>query len=107
MEIDGIRRAAYWICFFAFIAILGIFLTSDRLTVLFRVILIMLLAFLSSMFRLRNRYSFLSVCLVLLAALFSGMVLGNDASQFWSFAFLYIIVFFLGCEVFEKKLLGI
>jgi hypothetical protein len=107
MELDGVRRAAYWISFFVAMLLLWIFMTSDRLTVLFRVILIILLAFLSSMFRLRDRYSFLSIVVVLLAALFSGAILGNDASQFWSFAFLYVIIFFLGCEVFERKLLGI
>ena len=106
MELDSIKRTAYWIFFFVLMAVLGIFLTSARLSVLFRVILIILLAFLSSMFRLEDRYSFLSILLVLLAAVSTGFILSNDGSQFWSFAFLYTIIFFLGCEVFEKKLLG-
>ncbi len=107
MEIEEIKRVAYWVCFFIFILLLMVFMTAERLTVLFRVILIILLAFLSSMFRLAERYSFLSILLVLVAAVFTGAVLANDASQFWSFAFLYVIIFFLGCEVFEKNLLGI
>ncbi|MBW2971671.1 hypothetical protein KY359_01420 [Candidatus Woesearchaeota archaeon] len=107
MELDGVKRVAYWITFFVVILILGIFMTADRLTVLFRVIIIMLIAFLSSNFRLKDRYSFLSIVLVLVAGLFTGAILANDATQFWSFSFLYIISFFLGCEVFEKKLLGI
>ena len=107
MEIEGIRRSAYWIIFFIFILILGLFMTAERLTILFRIILIILLAFLSSMFRLKDRFSVLSIALVVLAGLFSGAILANNTFQFWSFSLLYMILFFLSCEVFERKLLGV
>jgi Ca2+/Na+ antiporter len=84
-----------------------VFMTSARLTVFFRVILIVLLAFLSSMFRLEERYSFLSIVLTIVAGIFTGAVLANDFFQFWAFAFIYVIVFFLSCEVFEKNMLGV
>jgi hypothetical protein len=69
--------------------------------------MIILLAFLSSMFRLEERYSFLSIVIVIAAGLFSGMMLAETGLQFWSFAFLFVIIFFLSCEVFERKLLGV
>jgi hypothetical protein len=69
--------------------------------------MIVLLAFISSMFRLEDRYSFLSIILVIAAGIFSGLMLAENGVQFWSFAFLFVIVFFLSCEVFERKLLGV
>jgi hypothetical protein len=107
MELEGVKRVAYWISFFVLVFLLGIFMTADRLTILFRVILVILLAILSSMFRLEDRYSFLSIVVALAAGLFTGAILGNNAAQFWAFSFLYIIIFFLSCEVFERKLLGV
>ena len=70
-------------------------------------ILVILFAVLSSMFRLAERYSFLSIMVVVLAGLAAGAVLANNAAQMWSFAFLYVILFFLSCEVFERNLLGV
>jgi hypothetical protein len=107
MEIQSVKRVAYWCSFFLFVLLLMLFMTAERLTVFFRVILIVLLAFLSSMFRLEERYSFLSILLTIVAGVFTGAVLANDFSQFWFLAFVYVVVFFLGCEVFEKNLLGV
>ncbi len=105
MELEGVKRVAYWLTFFIFLAILGIFGTADRLSVVFRVILVVLLAILSCNFRLKDRYSFLSILLVLVAGLFGGAILANDAVQFWALSFLFIIAFFLGCELFERDIL--
>ncbi|MBN1544298.1 hypothetical protein JW898_02435 [Candidatus Woesearchaeota archaeon] len=107
MEMESVKRVVYWVTFFVLMLLLGVFMTAERLTVLFRVILVILLAFLSSMFRLERRYSFLSIVIVIVAGIFGGAVLANDSIQFWSFSFLYVLVFFLGCEVFERKLLGV
>jgi hypothetical protein len=107
MEILAIRRVAYWVSFFIFMALLLVFAVAERLPVLFRVILIVLLAFLSAMFRLEDRYSFLSFVITIVAGIATGAVLANNTPQFWVFAFMYIILFFLSCEVLERKLLGI
>lgn len=107
MEILAIRRFAYWVSFFIFMALLLLFSVADRLPVLFRVILIVLLAFLSAMFRLEERYSFFSFIIAIVAGIATGAVLASSTSQFWAFAFIYVILFFLSCEVLERKLLGI
>jgi len=107
MEIPSVKRVAYWITFFVFMFLLAVFMTADRLTLLFRVILVFLLAFLSSMFRLEYRYSVLSIALVILAGIATGAVLAGNMAQFWAFAFAYAVLFFLSCEVFERKLLGV
>lgn len=107
MELEGVKRVFFWATLLIVVILMGVFVTADRLTVLFRVILVILLAFLSSMFRFKNRYSFLSIVLVLATALFTGAVLANDALQFWAFSFLFVIIFFVGCEIFERDLLKV
>ena len=84
-----------------------LFMTADRLPLFFRGVILVLLAFLSAMFRLEERYSFLSFMVVALAGLAAGAVLANNSVQVWVFTFLYVVVFFLSCEVFERKILGI
>ena len=107
MEILAIRKVAYWVSFFVFMALLLLFSVADRLPALFRAVLIMLLAFLSAMFRLENRYSFLSFLITMVAGIAAGIVLASNAAQFWAFAFMYVLLFFLSCEVLERKLLGV
>lgn len=107
MELERIKRLAYWVTFFVFILLLAVFMTAERLTVTYRVILIVLLAILSSMFRLENRFSFLSISLAIVAGIFTGVLLSNDHVQVWSFTFLYVMVFFVASELFERKLLGV
>jgi len=107
MEIQSIKRTIFWIAFFVFIALLGIFMASSRLTFLFKLITLVLLAFLSSMFRLEEIYSFLSIVIACFAGLFAGVILGSTAAQIWLLAFIYVIVFFLSCTFFEKKLLDV
>ena len=107
MEMDGIRRAAYWITFFVFMLILALFMSAERLTLIFKLILLLLFAILSSMFRLKYRYSFISIALVIIAAFFLGAVIATGAIQFWIFAILFVVIFFLSCEVFERNMLGV
>ena len=107
MEIASVKRSTYWICFFILLMVLALFVVSAQLTVFLKVILVILLAFLSSMFRLRERYSFLSLLLVILAGLVVGVVFAVDLTQVWYLAFTYVLAFFLSCGVFERKLLGI
>jgi hypothetical protein len=107
MEIEGVRRTTYWVTFFIVVIFFGIFMLAERLTVLYRVILIVLLALLSANFRLAKPYSVLSIIIVIAAGLFNGAILANNFAQFWLFAFLFVILFFLSCEVIERKLLGV
>ncbi len=107
MEMEQIKRVAYWLFFFILALFLALFMTSDRISLLFRVILVLLLAFLSSMFRLEDRFSFLQILLVVLSGLVISVVLSNNAAQFWPMSLLYMMVFYLGCEVFERNLLGV
>ncbi|MFC1741589.1 hypothetical protein ACFL3V_03570 [Nanoarchaeota archaeon] len=107
MEIETVKRCAYWFTYFIFMLVLAVFVTAERITVLFRVILTLLLAILSSRFRFEYRYSFLSIVVVVLAGIWTGAVLSNNAGQFWAFAFLFVIAFFLSCEAFERRLLGV
>jgi len=107
MEHEEVIRATYWLSFFVLVAILALVMISDRLSILFRIVLVLLLAFLSSMFRFEDRFSFVSIVVVLVAGFAAGTVLSDSPVQFWSLSFLYVIIFFLGCEVFERNLLGI
>ncbi|MFH1669010.1 MAG: hypothetical protein ABIA62_03720 [Candidatus Woesearchaeota archaeon] len=107
MEIESIRRSAYWFFFFVFIILLAVFMISDRLSLMFKLILICLMAILSSMFHLREQYGFLSFILTIIAGFSAGAVLANDANQFWIFGPVFIIFFFLGCKCFEKNWLGV
>ncbi len=109
MELEGVKRVAFWGTLFIFIALMGIFGTGDKISILFRVILITLLAILSAMFRLEDKYSVLSIVLVVIAGIFIGMMVAvtGYSAQFWSFAFLFVIMFFLACEVFDRNLMQI
>jgi hypothetical protein len=105
MEIQGVKRTVYWVAFFLFMVILALSMISIRVSFVFRFLLILLLAFLSSMFRLEDIYSFLSIALTCIAGIFAGVVIGSGSAQIWLFAFTYVVVFFLSCYVFEKKML--
>ncbi|MBW2964349.1 hypothetical protein KY363_02720 [Candidatus Woesearchaeota archaeon] len=107
MEMKSVIRVAYWACFFLFALIMLILQRADKLGLSFKIILVVLLAFLSAKFRLEDRYSFLSIVVVLVAGIFIGAVLAGNAAQFWALAFVYVILFFLSCEVFERGLLGV
>ena len=106
MEMKSVIRVAYWACFFLFALIL-LLLGRAELSLLFKAILVVLLAFLSAKFRLRDRYSFLSLITVIFAGIAIGAALASNGAQFWALAFLYVFLFFLSSEVFEKKLLGV
>jgi hypothetical protein len=106
MDIKGTQRFLYWCIYLVFIIILLIGRTAEKVDLLFRVILILLLAFLSARFRLADLYSFLSIGVVVLAGFMIGAVLAEDAFQFWSFTFVFVVLFFLSCKVYDKKLLG-
>lgn len=103
---QSVMRTAYWFGFFIFLFFLALFLVVQELPLVFRVVLVVLLAFLSATFRLEERYSFLSLLVVVVAGLAAGAVFAGSAAQMWSLAFLYVIVFFIGCEVLERKILG-
>jgi hypothetical protein len=107
MELESLKRLAYWICFFVIMLFMAVFMIADRLPWMFRAILVLLFAFLSAWFRLEQRYSFLSLVVVFISGLAIGTVMANNTPQMWSFAFMYVILFFLSCEVFERRLLGI
>ena len=107
MEIEQIKRTVYWISFFILSVFLALFMVSGRLSLLFRLILLLLLAFLSSMFRLEDRFSFIQIVLVVICGLVIGGVLSSDSAQFWPMSLLYMMIFYLGCEVFERNLLGV
>ena len=107
MEIKSVMRVAYWACLFVFALVLLVLDRAEKLGILFKLILIVLVSFLSAKFRLKDRYSFLSMILVIVAGIVLGAVLASDGAQMWALAFIYVVVFFLSCEVFEKKLLGV
>ena len=107
MEIKSVIRVAYWFCLLLFALILLVLRHGEKLALLFKAILVVLLAFLSARFRLRERYSFLSIITVLIAGIFIGAALAANGAQFWALAFLFVVLFFLSCEVFERQLLGI
>lgn len=107
MEMKSVSRVAYWVSFFVFALILLILQQGDKLGLSFKIILVVLLAFLSAKFRLQDSYSFLSIVTVLVAGIFMGVVLAGNAAQFWALAFVFVILFFLSCEVFERGLLGV
>jgi len=107
VEIEGVKKVTYWSILFLFLLITGLFVTAERLAVIFRVILVLLLALLSSKFHLEDRYAFLAVILTLAAGLWTGLMLANDAAQFWIFSFLFVVVFFLSCELWARNILKI
>ena len=107
MEIESIKRTIFWVIFFVFMLLLFLFMTSARLPLLFKLILIVLLGILSAMFRMEELFSFLSICLTCVAGVFAGAVLASTLAQFWIFAFVYVLAFFATSEVFEKKMFEI
>ncbi|MBW2967006.1 hypothetical protein KY362_00825 [Candidatus Woesearchaeota archaeon] len=105
MELDGVRRVVYWVTYGIFMILVMLFMTAERLTLLFRVILLVLLAFLSSMFRFEEYYSAFALLVTVPLGFFTGAVLANNSTQFWALSFIWFIVFFGGCEILERKML--
>lgn len=107
MELDTIKRVSYWIGYFIFMFILVVFLTASRLSLSFKIILIVLLAALSSMFRFEERFSMLSIMTAISAGMLTGAVLAGSMAQFWLFSVAYVVLFFICSEFFEKNILGV
>ncbi|HII72338.1 TPA: hypothetical protein HA265_06300 [Candidatus Woesearchaeota archaeon] len=107
MELDTVKRFFYWSAFFIFMMVLFMTFASTRVTFLFRTIIVLLLALLSSWFRFDNKYGALSVALTCAAAIVLGGIMANSMLQFWFFVVLFIAAFFGSCYVWEKNLLGV
>ncbi len=106
MDLQGVKRASYWACFFIFMLILFLTLSSQRMTFFMRMIVIILLAFLSAFFRLEKVHGILSIALTCLAGTVIASILANSQVEFWLFAIIFIAGFFSSAYVWEKNLLG-
>ncbi len=97
----------FWVGYLAFLIILLVTMFSERTFLAVRIITVILLAFLASRFRMSRPYSFLSVCVACLAAVMTGMIIGNSSLEFIIITMIFIASYFGSVYVWEKNLLGI
>ena len=111
MEIQSIRRTAYWIGLFVFITILALTMTGSRLHLSFKVLVVVLLGLLSAMFKFEELFSFLSIVISCIMGIFAGAVLASTAAEFWAIAFIFVLVYFIAGNFLSKenyrKLIGL
>jgi len=107
MDIDGVKKFVFWAGFFIFVIIMFLTLSSARMTLLMRFIVILLLALLSAWFRMEIVYSILSIGLTLIAAITLGGVFANSGFEFWLFMILFIAAFFGSAYLWENNTLGV
>jgi hypothetical protein len=107
METQSIRRTAYWFGLFIFIILLAIFMTGSRLSLIFRLLVVLLLGVLSAFFRFRDLFSFMSISVSCIIGVFAGAVFASSIVQFWLIAFLFVLTYFSSSRLLEKNVLGI
>ncbi|NQU79255.1 hypothetical protein HQ545_05825 [Candidatus Woesearchaeota archaeon] len=100
--LDNIKTKFFWLTYFLFLIMFVLFSLADRLGLVVRVILVVLLAFLCVMFRFET-YTF-TIVVAILAGILTGAAFAGSAAQFWLLSFLYVLIFFIISKFIDKGL---
>ena len=107
MDVKGVNRVIYWTFFFIFLLLLLFTFSSMRMPLMFRLLVLLLMAVLSSRYRLEHLTGFVSIGLTCLAGAISGAILSTSWGEFVIFTVLFIGTFFSSIRVWEQNLLGL
>ncbi|MFC1722591.1 hypothetical protein ACFL0V_00465 [Nanoarchaeota archaeon] len=104
MEIHTVKKVFYWSIYGIFMIIL-LFSFSSKISAIVRIILILLLAFISARYKFDN--TFIATVITVTAAIITGIIMSNSKIQFWLFAILFIVTFYASDYVWKNDLLGV
>jgi len=105
MEDKSVIEVWFWGFYYIILLLFFLFNLDNNLTILSKIIIVILLSFITAHFRYEKRFNTSGAVLIAIAGALLAEILNVNLGEFWLLLIIYIIGFYGSCQLFIKGII--